>query len=88
MYVHWFRFFTLSQTKILLFFFSAFQKKRLKTLQKRMETKDAGRVLKMLTSVADPGCLSRIPVLIFFHPGSRIQQQQKRRGKISFNLFL
>jgi hypothetical protein len=30
-------------------------------------------------SVADPGCLSRI--LIFIHPGSRIQEQQKRKGK-------
>jgi hypothetical protein len=24
-------------------------------------------------SVADPGCLSRIPDLTFFHPGSRIR---------------
>ncbi len=33
-----------------------------------------------VSSVADPGCLSRI--LIFVHPGSRIQiQQQKRRVK-------
>ncbi len=33
-----------------------------------------------MTSVADPGCLSRI--LIFIYPVSRIQQQhQKRRGK-------
>jgi hypothetical protein len=43
-------------------------------------------------SVADPGCLSRIPglgsrILIFTHPGSRIpdlgsriQKQQKKRG--------
>jgi hypothetical protein len=29
------------------------------------------------TSVADPGCLSRI--LIFTHPGSRIQKQQQKR---------
>jgi hypothetical protein len=29
-------------------------------------------------SVADPGCLSRI--LIFVHPGSRIQKQQQKRG--------
>ncbi len=29
-------------------------------------------------SVADPGCLSRI--LIFTHPGSRIQKQQQKRG--------
>jgi hypothetical protein len=28
-----------------------------------------------VTSVADPGCLSR--TLIFIHPGSRIQQQQQ-----------
>jgi hypothetical protein len=28
----------------------------------------------VITSVADPGCLSRI--LIFTHPGSRIQKQQ------------
>jgi hypothetical protein len=31
-----------------------------------------------VTSVADPGCLSRI--LIFTHPGSRIQKQQQKRG--------
>jgi hypothetical protein len=30
-------------------------------------------------SVADPGCLSRI--LIFTHPGSRIQKQQQKRGE-------
>jgi hypothetical protein len=30
------------------------------------------------TSVADPGCLSRI--LIFTHPGSWIQKQQQKRG--------
>ncbi len=30
------------------------------------------------TSVADPGCLFRI--LIFTHPGSRIQKQQQKRG--------
>jgi hypothetical protein len=29
-------------------------------------------------SVADPGCLSRI--LIFTHPGSRIQKQLQKRG--------
>jgi hypothetical protein len=29
-------------------------------------------------SVEDPGCLSRI--LIFTHPGSRIQKQQQKRG--------
>jgi hypothetical protein len=29
-------------------------------------------------SAADPGCLSRI--LIFTHPGSRIQKQQQKRG--------
>jgi hypothetical protein len=28
---------------------------------------------------ADPGCLSRI--LIFIHPGSRIQQQHQKRGE-------
>jgi hypothetical protein len=27
----------------------------------------------LCSSVADPGCLSRIPDPIFFHPGSRIQ---------------
>ncbi len=32
----------------------------------------------MLGSVADPGCLSRI--LIFTHPGSRIQKEQQKRG--------
>jgi hypothetical protein len=31
-----------------------------------------------LCSVADPGCVSRI--LIFTHPGSRIQKQQQKRG--------
>jgi hypothetical protein len=30
------------------------------------------------TSVADPGCLFRI--LIFTHPGSRIQKQLQKRG--------
>jgi hypothetical protein len=30
------------------------------------------------SSVADPGCLSRIR--IFSHPGSRIQKQQQKRG--------
>jgi hypothetical protein len=30
------------------------------------------------TSVADPRCLSRI--LIFTHPGSRIQKQQQKEG--------
>jgi hypothetical protein len=43
-----------------------------------------------LTSVADPGCLSRI--LIFTHPGSRIPdpKQQQKRGvkKTSVILFL
>jgi hypothetical protein len=39
-------------------------------------------------SVADPGCLSRI--LIFTHPGSRIQKQQQKRGvkKIFCHTFL
>jgi hypothetical protein len=39
-------------------------------------------------SVADPGCLSRI--LIFTHPGSRIQKQQPKREvkKISCHTFL
>jgi hypothetical protein len=31
------------------------------------------------TSVADPGCLSRI--LIVIHPGSRIQKQQQKRWR-------
>jgi len=31
-----------------------------------------------LISVADPGCLSRI--MIYTHPGSRIQKQQQKRG--------
>ncbi len=40
-----------------------------------------------LCSVADQGCLSRM--LIFIHPGSRIYpQQQKRREKIKFIVFL
>jgi hypothetical protein len=34
------------------------------------------------TSVANPGCLSRI--MIFMHPGSRVQLQ-KRKGKIVAN---
>jgi hypothetical protein len=40
------------------------------------------------SSVADPGCLSRI--LIFTHPGSRIQKQQQKREvkKISCHTFL
>jgi hypothetical protein len=37
-------------------------------------------------SVADPGCLSRI--LIFVHPGSRIQKQQQRGGGKIFLTFL
>ncbi len=37
------------------------------------------RVLETLVnSVTDPGCLSRI--LIFTHPGSRIQKQEQKRG--------
>ncbi len=41
-----------------------------------------------IISVADPGCLSRI--LIFTHPGSRIQKQLQKRGvkKICFHNFL
>jgi hypothetical protein len=42
-------------------------------------------------SVADPGCLSRIPVPIFSHPGSWIQKQQQKRGvkkKIFCHTFL
>jgi hypothetical protein len=31
------------------------------------------RICNVVTSVADPGCLSRIPVPNFFHPGYRIQ---------------
>ncbi len=45
---------------------------------------------KHVRSVADPGCLSLI--LIFIHPGFRIQQQhQKRTGKtifLPFTLFV
>jgi hypothetical protein len=33
-------------------------------------------------SVADPGCLSRIP--IFTHPESRIQKKQQERGEKKF----
>jgi hypothetical protein len=33
---------------------------------------------RLICSVADPGCLFRI--LIFTHPGSRIQKQQQPRG--------
>ncbi len=36
------------------------------------------RTERCYTSVADPGCLSRI--LIFSHLGSRIQKQQQKRG--------
>jgi hypothetical protein len=42
-----------------------------------------------LRSVGDPGCLSRI--LIFTHPGSRIQKQQQKTGvkkKLAVILFL
>jgi hypothetical protein len=41
----------------------------------------------IVPSVADPGCLSRI--LIFTHPGSRIQKQHQKRGvkKISCHTF-
>jgi hypothetical protein len=38
------------------------------------------------TSVADPGCLSRI--LNFTHPGSRIQKQQQKRGVKKSHTFL
>jgi hypothetical protein len=40
------------------------------------------------STVADPGCLSRI--LIFTHPGSRIQKEQQKRGvkKICCHTFL
>jgi hypothetical protein len=39
------------------------------------------------TSVANPGCLSRI--MIFIHPRSRIQQQiTKKKGKILFDFLL
>jgi hypothetical protein len=41
----------------------------------------------VFSSVADPGCLSRIR--IFSHPGSRIQKQQQKRGvKKSFLSYL
>jgi hypothetical protein len=45
------------------------------------------RMYCFLTSVADPGCLSWI--LIFTHPGSRIQKQHQKRGvkKISCHTF-
>ena len=45
-------------------------------------------MLEPNSSVADPGCLSRI--LIFTHPGSRIQKQQQKREvkKISCHTFL
>jgi hypothetical protein len=46
-------------------------------------------VLTNKSSVADPGCLSRI--LISIHPGSRIQKQQQKRGvkciRKNFNQF-
>jgi hypothetical protein len=43
-----------------------------------------------ISSVADPGCLSRTRILIFTHPGSRIQKQQQKRGvkKICCHNFL
>jgi hypothetical protein len=34
--------------------------------------------ISVINSVADPGCLSRI--LIFTHPGSRIQKREQKRG--------
>ncbi len=41
---------------------------------------DWAGIFRVLTSVADSGCLSRMQ--IFIHPGSRIQQQyQTRRGE-------
>jgi hypothetical protein len=42
---------------------------------------DPGR-MGLDSSVADPGCLSRI--LIFIHPGSQIQQQQQKRKRKKF----
>jgi hypothetical protein len=45
---------------------------------------------KILGSVADPGCLSRIPDPDFTHPGSRIPKQQQKGGvkKICCHSFL
>ncbi len=49
--------------------------------------------LPFLTSVADPGCLSRILIFIYpgsriLDPGSRIQKQEQKRGKNFLYLFL
>jgi hypothetical protein len=50
-----------------------------KTLQKRLSvTWNWSEDTVFFCSVADPGCLS--PILIFTHPGSRIQKQQQKRG--------
>jgi hypothetical protein len=41
------------------------------------------QAIQLTSSVADPGCLSRIPVPTFFHPGSRIPDPKtgtKERG--------
>jgi hypothetical protein len=67
MYVQFFvQVVTRNQTKLLLFFFRLSKRKKFEMLQNRMEAKDAGRVLLMLTSIADPRFLSRIPDLDFF----------------------
>jgi hypothetical protein len=39
-----------------------------------MHFNDTGTTLPI--SVADPGCLSRIPDPTFFHPGSRIRRKE------------
>jgi hypothetical protein len=40
-------------------------------------------VTVLISSVADPGCLSRIPDLNYFHPGSRIRVKEFKYFKFS-----
>ncbi len=46
---------------------------QLKILQHRKGALVTGKVIININSVADPGCLSRIPDPTFFHPGYRIR---------------
>ncbi len=63
--------------KIILYFWKTLLDNLvLHTLLKMSQSK--GILSISITSVADPGCLSRIPDPTFFHPGSRIPEPHKR----------
>jgi hypothetical protein len=66
-----------------LFFYMNKNKKHILSLHNM----DMAQQQAIVSRVADPGCLSRIPdvypgsrIRIFSHPGSRIQKQQQKRG--------